>query len=35
MEHVGREVLEQLLDPTHYVGVAAELVERVLEIEEG
>jgi adenylosuccinate lyase len=35
IEHVGSEVLERLLDPALYVGAAAELIQRVLEVEEG
>jgi 3-carboxy-cis,cis-muconate cycloisomerase len=35
MEHLTREALGRLLDPLEYVGPAAELIERVLEVEEG
>jgi 3-carboxy-cis,cis-muconate cycloisomerase len=34
VQWVGRETLDRLLDPTQYVGAAAELIKRVLEAKE-
>ena len=32
-KHVGRKELEQMCDPANYLGLAGEMVDRVLAIE--